>query len=240
MPTDVTQLPSRLQGPVQEYLALLQALAGERLRAVSLFGAAGEAARAGKPALIQNVVVLDDVRLDFVRELGAQGPALGRLGIQAPLLMSPEYIAASLDVFPIELLDIQHRHLNVLGEDYFAPLKFDRTHVRLQLERELKRAIIHLRQDILTAGGRDKRLAEIYWAAAEHTLLLLRAVLWLHDKTVPAAAAGIVESAAKVCGVDLSGLQPALAGARSIDFFALRSLYDSVLALTDYVDGLSV
>ena len=237
---EVTKLPGRLQGPVQEYVALVQALAGERLLAVAIFGAAADEAGAGETEMIQSVVVLDRVDLDFVREFGAQGPVLGRMRIQAPLLMTPEYVAASLDTFPIELLDIRQRHINVVGEDYFAPLEFNKADVRLQLERELKRELIQMRQGILSAGGRDKVLADIYWGASEQTLGLLRAVLWLHDKPVPAAPAAIVEAAEEDTGVKLPGLAPAVAGAREIDFSALRLLYDSVIALANYIDGLSV
>jgi len=228
-----------LQSAVREYVALLQGLAGARLLAVTLFG---EAAGSGGavPDSIQSVVVLDRLDLNLVRELGAQGAALGRMRIAAPLLMTPEYIAASLDVFPIELLDIQQRHRNILGEDYFAPLEFKKPDVRLQLERELKRESLQMRQGILSAGGRESVLVDVYWAAAEQTTLLLRAVLWLHDKPVPEAPAVIVRSAAEVCGVDLSGLDPAVAGARDIDFSTLQSLYENVIALADYIDEMPV
>lgn len=239
MQVDATQLPARLQRSVQEYVALLQALAGERLLAVVLFGeAAGSGDRA--PDSVQSVVVLDRLDLELVRALGAQGAALGKMGIQAPLLMTPSYIAGSLDVFPIELLDIQQRHLNLLGEDYFAPLEFRKPDVRLQLERELKRESLQIRQGILSAAGRESVLVDLYWAAAEQTTLLLRAVLWLHDKPVPEAPAVIVRSATEVCGVDMSGLDPAVDGARDIDFSALQSLYDSVTRLASYIDAIPV
>ena len=237
---DVTKLPGAYQGPVREYVALLQALAGERLLAVTVFGAAAEEARTGQTGLLQSVVVLEHVDLEFVRELGAQGAVLGRMRIQAPLLMTPEYIAASLDTFPIELLDIRQRHVSILGEDYFAPLEFGKADVRLQLERELKRELIQMRQSILSAGGREKALADIYWGAAEQTLSLLRAVLWLHDQPVSALPAAIVEAAEEDTGVKLPGLRPAVAGARDVEFSALRSLYDDVIALANYIDGLAV
>ncbi len=240
MQADITKLPGALRGAVQEYIALLQALAGERLLAITLFGAAADDTGEGKTDMVQSVVVLDRVDLDLVRELGAQGPVLGRMRIQAPLLMTPQYIGASLDVFPIELLDIQQRHLNLLGKDYFAALEFSKAHVRLQLERELKREALQIRQGILSAGGRDHVLVDLYWAAAEQMTLLLRGVLWLHDKPVPGVPAAILRAAEEDTGVKLPGLQPAVAGARDIDFSALHSLYESVIALADYVDGLSV
>ncbi|MCP4589586.1 MAG: hypothetical protein GY842_02465 [bacterium] len=240
MPSEVSTLPARLQGPMQEYVALIQALAVDRLLAITLFGAAADSGEGGPSGQIQSVVVLDPLDLELVRELGAQGASLGRMRIQAPLLMTPEYITASVDVFPVELLDIQRRHLCVLGRDYFSTLEFTRADVRLQLEREFKRELIQLRQGILSAGGRTQAMEDIYWAAAEQTMLLLRAVLWLHGKPVPDAAAGIAQSAATACGVDLSGLKPALAGVKHVDFQALDSLYTGIIELADHVDGITV
>ncbi|MCK4660968.1 MAG: hypothetical protein KAV82_15715 [Phycisphaerae bacterium] len=240
MQADVTKLPGKLQGPVQEYVGLLEALAAQRLLAVTVFGAAAETTKAGQAGMIQSIVVLDRLSLEFVRELGAQGATLGRMNIQAPLLMTPEYITASLDVFPIELLDIQQRHVNIMGQDYFAPLKFKKADVRLQLERELKRELIQIRQGVLAAGGRDQALTDIYWGASEQALQLLRAVLWMHDKAVPAAPEAIVRSAEEVAGVVLPGLQPAITGAREIDFSALQGLYESIIELANHTDDLSV
>ena len=240
MQASIAKLPPRLQGPVQEYVGLLQALAGGSLLSVTLFGEAASNQDGDRAGLVQSVVVLDKVELDFVRELGAQGPSVGRIGFQAPLLMTPGYIAASRDVFPIELLDIQNRHMLVLGEDYFAPLVFDKAHVRLQLEHELKRELLQIRQGILASGGRDKVLTDIYWGASEQLLALLRAVLWLHNKAMPAAAVALVRAAEEDTHVPLPGLQPALSGARVVDFEVLRSLYQNVLALADYIDEMPV
>lgn len=240
MQADVSKLPQRMQGPVQEYLALLQSLAGERLLAITVFGPAVDEAGADRKGLVQSVVVLDGLDLEFVCELGAQGAMLGRMGIQAPLLMTPEYINASLDTFPIELLDIQQRNVAVLGQDYFAPLEFTRADVRLQLERELKRELIQIRQGILASGGRERALAEIHAAAAEQLLRLLRAVLWLHNEPVGKSPAAILQAAHRVCGVDLSRLEAAVTDSRHADFAALRSLYENVIELADHVDGVSV
>jgi hypothetical protein len=239
LPINVSRFPNRLQGPLQEYAALLQALARQRLLAITVYGAAADPAGAPAQTAVQSAVVLDDVPLEFVRELGAQGGALGRMGIQAPLLLTPAYLAASRDVFPIEFLDLQQRHIVILGDDYFAPLQFDRTHVRLQLERELKSQLLRIRQGVLAAGGRDQPLRDLYESTAEHVLLLLRAVLWLNGQPVPASAAVLVATAAEVTKVDLAALTQAVQGERKVEFAALAALYDGVTALADYVDGWS-
>lgn len=233
MKSVLSRLPRNQHGPVQEFIALLQALAGDHLKAVAIVGEADEAP-------IRTVVVLDEIDLDLVRQLGAQGAALGRLGLQAPLLMTPDYIRASLDTFPIELLEIQQRHVTVLGEDFFAPLVFKKSDVRLQLERELKREMLLIRQGVLSAGDRSKVLAEVHAAASEQMLRLLRAALWLHGRPLPEARAGLVRIAAEVTGLDLSALGVPAGGGCTVEFGAVKSLYATVISLANFVDRLSV
>jgi hypothetical protein len=217
---------------MQEFVALLQALAGEHLRALAVIG------ELGRPP-IRNVVVLDEIDLDFVRQLGAQGASLGRLGVQAPLLMTPEYIRASLDAFPIELLEIQQSHLNLLGDDFFAPLVFKKTDVRLELERELKREVILIRQGVLSAGDRARVLVDVHAAATEQTLRLLRAFLWLHDRPAPASTAELVRVAGELTGLDVSAFAAGAFG-RTDAFRAVETLYETVIALGNRVDRLTV
>ena len=239
MSKTVTDLSPQLQGIVGEYVALVQALAGERLKAVTLFGPAAEGTAPESGALLQSVLVLEGLDLTFVRELAAQGAMLGRLGLQAPLLMTPAYIEASRDVFPIELLDIQRRHVQVFGPDLFDTLTFRKEHVRLQLERELKRALIQIRQGLLSAAGREGADAELYWAAAEQALQLLRALVWLHGQEVPLQAPAVVAAAESCCALKLPGLVPALEGQVGRGTDELDALYSDLLTLSRYVDGMT-
>lgn len=233
MKVDLSRLSTQQHAPVRELVALLQAMAGEQLRSLAVVSEPDE-------PLVRSVIVLEEVDLYFVRQLGAQGAALGRAGVQAPLLMSPEYIRASLDTFPIELLEIQQRHVQVLGEDYFAALEFRKADVRLELERELKREKLQIRQGVLSAGDRASALAEIYAGARDQTLRLLRAVLWLHDQPEPASESELLAVAAGMTGLELSALEPGKRPGRLSAFEPVRELYDTVLGLANFVDRLAV
>ena len=102
--------------------------------------------------------------------------------IAAPLIMTPEYIDASVDVFPLEFIEIQQRHFCVFGPDHFEGLSFDHTHVRLQCERELKTLLISMRQALLSAAGHEKLFKTIEADVADRLMRTLRGLLWLHEK----------------------------------------------------------
>src|SRR5437762_2004561 len=76
-------------------------------------------------------------------------PATRRAPHFDPLFLSRRQIEKSLDVFPIEWIEIQERHLLLAGEDVVATLDVPRTNFRLQLEHELRSKQIQLRQTLL-------------------------------------------------------------------------------------------
>jgi hypothetical protein len=82
-------------------------------------------------------------------------------GVSPPLVLSPEYIASSLDVFPIEFLVMAAGHLCIHGQDPFENLQVEPKHLRLQLERELKGKLTTLRTRLLASGGNLKALTAL-------------------------------------------------------------------------------
>ena len=59
-------------------------------------------------------------------------------GISAPLIMTPDYIQKSLDVFPVEFLNFRLIHHTLLGKDILGELEIDRGNMQRQCEREIK------------------------------------------------------------------------------------------------------
>jgi len=95
---------------------------------------------------INSVVVLNRMDLTFLESLAPLGKKYGKQKIAAPLIMTPEYIDSSLDVFPIEFLNFKLVHTTVSGEDLLAALEIDQMDLRLQCERDIKSKLIWLRR----------------------------------------------------------------------------------------------
>jgi hypothetical protein len=112
---------------------------GSNVLGLSLYGPVLEANFDESGMAAATVLVLRAVDLSELRRLGEQGARHGRRGIAAPLIMTPDFIGASGDSYPLELLEIQQNHATLVGRDHFASLELKAEHVRLQCERELKR-----------------------------------------------------------------------------------------------------
>jgi hypothetical protein len=151
--------------------------------------------------------------------------------------MTPDYIRDSLDTFPLELLEIQTRNVTILGDNYFRELRFEREHVRLQCERELKTLMISLRQGLLAAGGRESLLGRLEHPAAETLLRVLRGLLWMHEAERELPAQGLAVAAEQRLDMELPGARAAIAREGSLGWHAYTQLYADLEVLRERVDA---
>jgi hypothetical protein len=123
-----------------------------------------------------------------------------------PLFLSRIQIEKSLDVFPIEWLDVQERHLRIEGEDVFESIEVPRTYLRLQCEHELRGKHIQLRQAYLASGGDPAELGRVLRDKASSFATLFRTLLRLHGETPPADSGKVIARVADLFHVDAQGL----------------------------------
>lgn len=126
---------------------------------------------------INSVVVIREMSPEFLDHLASMGRRYGKKRLRAPLVMTPEYIGRSLDVFPVEFLDIKLIHKTVYGEELFSDLAISRSLLRLQCERDLKAKLIHLHQGYISCSGGGRGLRALLMEAYPGFFPLLRAML---------------------------------------------------------------
>lgn len=235
---NVTALPQNTRDSFRDLARLLANLAADNLLGLSAFGGwlADDPLFRATPA--RSVAVLRRFDLHMLDRLATEGVHFGKRGLSAPLMMTPEYIDASRDVFPLELLEIQQVHALLHGQDHFAELGFARPHVRLQCERELKSELIQLRQGLLAAAGQHNRLGQLCRNGAERAMRVLRGVLHLASAEAPRLSTDLVTRAAEVAGIRLEALAQVVADASRVEFAGFEKFYGDLSALAAYVDKL--
>ncbi len=236
---DLSGIPPAYRMGFEEFTRLLVELAGSNLLGLVAFGGwrVKDPFYDAEPA--RSVALLEQIDLAMLDRLALHGAELGKLNVSAPLMMTPDYIESSRDVFPLELLEIQRTGAAVFGDDPFADLRFEPAHVRLQCEREFKGELIHLRHGLLAAAGKRHVLAELCRSVTARVARLLRGVLLLKQVgDIPAHAAEIVAAAADVCGQPLPALAGIVAGPAALEFDDFQRFYAEIDALTRFVDAL--
>lgn len=184
---------------------------GENLVSLSVVGSALTGDFHPRRSDINTVAVVGRRNQALLRQLAGYGSRMGKLRLQAPLLMTKEYIQQSLDVFGVEFLDFQLNHATVYGADPFTELTFKKEDVRLQCERELKSALIKLRQGYIRGLGKVKIVGQLLIGCFGELLALWRAELWLAGEQRPKEAAETLETAAEKFGFKTDGLKELLA-----------------------------
>jgi len=155
---------------------------------------------------INALVVARSLGIETLDSLHAAIPVNKKPPRFDPLFLTRVQIAKSLDAFPIEWIEIQERHLLIEGEDVFTSLEVPQTHLRLQLEHELRGKHIQLRQAYLASPRRPAELGRVMRAAASSFATLFRTILRLRGEDPPADTPHVIERVADSLKLDAQAL----------------------------------
>lgn len=229
-------LASGLRQKLTQYGEIVAALTGDNLVGLTAYGDGLD----GAIGSVASVLVMRRVDLSQLRLIAERGPTLGNLGMTAPVVMTPEYVADSLDTFPLELMEVHQKHVTLVGDDHFASLSIEDEHLRLQCERELKRILIRMRQGLLAAGGREDVLAELGADIGLHLVRTVRGLLWLRGEREFLPMDRAIAAAESLVGDALAGARRAVRPDGECGWKEFEALYDDVERLTRFVDGMHV
>lgn len=151
---------------------------------------------------INSIIILKEMDLAFVRFLAPLGKKYSRKGIAAPLLLTPDYIDTSLDVFPIEFLDLKLIHKTVYGADIFKDIKVEQSYLRLQCEHEIKKRIIALRQGYISSLGDRELISRLLSKSITGRMPLFRAIIFLLGKEPPVKRIEVINMLQEMTGIE--------------------------------------
>lgn len=168
-----------IRAPVEFLVTRLREDLGDNLQSLCVIGSALTDDFDPQHSDINSVLTVRRRTHPLLRRLAGYGSKMGKMKLRAPLLMTPEYIQQSRDVFGVEFLDFQLNHAVIYGPDPFSELTFQKEDVRLQCERQLKTALITLRQGYIRTLGKPKLVGELLLSCVAELAVLMRAMLWL-------------------------------------------------------------
>lgn len=198
----MAKIPKNPEEIFAEFTDDCRKIFGEELLSVILFGSgAGEDYVPGKSDLNFLIVLTDRGIEELDRALEMVGRWKQR-NVAVPLFMTRSYLAESQDAYPIEFLNMKRAYKVVAGEDLLAPLAFDPSHVRRQLERELRVKLLHLRSGYLHTDGKTRRIRELIGTSLTAFVSLFTALLYLRNLEIPKGKRDIIAAAGRAFGVD--------------------------------------
>lgn len=195
-------LPERTQKTAAGFVANLRECFGDALLSVVLYGPAarGEQAKDG-PAMTFLVVVRDSTPSELA-PCSAFVRRWERSGIATPLFLTPEYIRASLDSFPLEFMEMQRSGVVLAGEDFLHGAEFAARDIRAECEREIKGKLLHLRAEYLALRGNRKDVAGLAARSLATFRRVFAGALSLRNVPAPEEMTGLLATAAAEYGLD--------------------------------------
>ena len=199
-----------METKLAEFVTRLQTAAGENLQSVVLFGSAVAGEFSAEHSNLNIVCLLDRTG---VTELSQLRPAVQWWldeGYPAPLVFTFEELCRSAHLFAIEMFDVKNHHRVLFGPDWletFQPL----LHLhRLQVERELHRERLGLRQAILAASEKPRAQVGLMLASVSRFCTLFRHAVMAAGEPQPQSKREAVAAMAAWTGADPTGFESIL------------------------------
>ena len=133
------------QAVVKDY----QSIFGSDLLSIILYGSGARGEYIPQKSDINFLILLSENGIDNLSKAFEVVSRGHKSRVSTPLFLTKNYIQASLDVFPIEFLNLKSYYQVVYGEDVLQGLVIEKKFVRLQCEREIKGKLLQLRQQFL-------------------------------------------------------------------------------------------
>ncbi len=175
-------IPEKL---IDDFVNKMRTAGGPNVESIILFGSAASGEFHEGLSNLNMFCVLRDSSFKALQALTPAAKWWDGHKQPPPLCMTRQELERSLDVFAIELLDMQMHHRLLFGPNVLEGLQIPMHLHRVQVEYELREKLVLLRQHVLVAGGDNGRLWEILQRSAPSLGTLFRhALIVLGEKNI--------------------------------------------------------
>lgn len=154
-----------------------------------------------------------------------------------PLVITTTFVEKSLDSFPLEFLDIiSGAYENLFcTDDILEKLKFERSDLLLQMERELKSKWLLTRLSVLEGSRKPRDIAGVMHQSIRAILPVLKGFCYVHDRPVPSTLPELLAQATSITGVELKFLSQWLQQDKA-DTFTIKSYVELLQSLIAFLE----
>lgn len=203
------KLPAEVRQTLHAYLKEIQNLFGSNLESVVLYGSAARGEYLSDRSNFNLLFLLRTVDSAVLPRYAKLHRQWNKERIVVPLMLTPDELRDSAEMFPLEYAEMQDYHVVLAGEDPFEHLPIDLAGLLVQSRQEISGNLVRLRQRLVEGGGSPEAIA-ILLALSITSLLpalrgLLRAIGRSHRNTTEA----LLTQAESELDLDLSALKEA-------------------------------
>jgi len=186
---------------IPEFTNDYQRIYGDDLISIVLYGSGARGAYIPRRSDLNFLIVLTEEGIKDLSKAFKVVARWRRRRVTTPLFMTNEYIAASLDAFPLEFLNIKQHYRVVWGKDPLARIKINHKRLRLQVEREIKGKLLQLRGAYLASRGWGINLVALASQSVIALLSIFQGILYLRDREIPHQRDDVIKAIATETGL---------------------------------------
>ena len=194
------EIPETVRETLRPYLAQVQTLFGDALEAMILYGSAAGGDYLPGKSNINLLILLAKQDTELLKQYAALHKRWQKEQIVVPLFLTAAELKSSLELFPLEYLEVQEQHVLLAGRDPFPELRIDGRNLRLQCEQELRGNLLRLRQRFVEGGGTTEAITILLPLSLTALVPCLRGLLRAKERS----AEGILQAVEKEFGIDTS------------------------------------
>jgi len=178
----------------------------DNLVSVFLYGSATGINFIPKVSDINSVIVVKDINLQLLQKILKPIAIAKRHRIEAPLIFTEEYIQSSLDVFPIEFLDMKENYVVLYGKDVLKDIDVKDSYIRLFCEQQIKGKLIRIRQAYLELGLNKKGLESLMKDSLTSLMAVFRSLIRLKKSDIPIDTEKLLSKIKDLFGIEVEVL----------------------------------
>jgi predicted nucleotidyltransferase len=201
---DLSDVNSHVKGRMEPFFNEILSSFDACINSIYIIGSAVTSDFDEKTTDVDSLIVLQEMVLDIFDFIAPIGKKYGKKRIRAPIIMTNDYIRTSLEVFPIQFLNMKTINKHVYGEDVLKNITIEKSDLRLVCERELKGWIQNLGQAYIKSLGNNRILRELYVSFLSSYIPIFRAVLFLYDRELPQGRNGVLDEFEEVMDIKMN------------------------------------
>ena len=230
-------LPNKIQKTLDNFVMGIRGVYGGDLISIVLYGSAASGEYAGKHSNINLAVVLKSTSIPAIKKCIGFISKHKFLNINT-VFFTEDYTRKSLDVFPIEFLDIKENHVVLYGKDVFKDISIDLKNLRFQCEHELKSKILNIKK--LYLRNRNKVvLKNILFKSVTSSLHILRNFVRLKGKEPSYRKWDILDEISRELSADVSCLRKLLEAKASNIRLSYKEIDELFTCLIEVLENVS-
>jgi predicted nucleotidyltransferase len=206
----MAEIPESVRETLRPYLAQVQKLFGAALEAVILYGSAAGGEYLPGKSNINLLILLAKQDTELLKQYAALHKRWQKEQIVVPLFLTLEELKSSLELFPLEYMEIQEQHVLLAGRDPFPELRIGLKNLRLQCEQELRGNLLRLRQRFVEGGASTEAITILLPLSLTALLPCLRGLLRAKERPVERSADGVLQAVEKEFGIDTAAFHHVL------------------------------